>query len=94
LSGLNLQLDPTSLEDFVRRVVEQTIAALDAQRAQLDSGLAYTEAQAAALIGQQPYQLRDERQKGLIEASSGPARKILSTRASLLAYLAKRPWTP
>jgi hypothetical protein len=94
VSGLNLQIDPALIEPIIAAVVAKTIAALDAERAQLNGRLAYPEAEAATLLGLHRHQLRDERLKGRIAASVGPGRKVLYTRQDLLDYLAARRWEP
>ncbi len=43
MSGINLQLEPEALEPLIRRVVEETIARLEVERAKLDGQLAYSE---------------------------------------------------
>jgi hypothetical protein len=94
VSGANLQFDPAVLEPLIRRIVEETLAALETERAQIGDGrVAYSEAEAAALLGLQPFQLRDERLKGRVEASVGPQRRVMDTRRQLLNYLAARRWT-
>jgi hypothetical protein len=91
--GLLLQLNPLALRPLIQRIVEQTLATVDGERAQLNGRLAYTEAEAAALLGLQSYQLRDERLKGRIQASVGPRGRILYSRGDLLAYLQSRRWS-
>jgi hypothetical protein len=92
-TSINLDLDPATLEPLIRRVVEETFARLESERARLDNGkLAYPEAEAAALLSLAPHQLRDERRRGRIKASIGPGRKVLYTRQQLIDYLVSRPW--
>jgi hypothetical protein len=92
---LQLAVEPALLEPLIRAVVEQTIARLDQAREALPDGkLAYSEAEAARLLSLHPHQLRDARLRGEIEASVGPGRKILYSRADLLSYLATRRWAP
>jgi hypothetical protein len=91
-SGVALHIDPESLRPLIEQVVEATMARLEDARATLGSRLAYSEAEAAALLGLNPHQLRDERLRGRIAARVGPGRKILYTREALLEYLASRPW--
>src|SRR5437016_1414567 len=95
-TGINLQLEPEALRPIIEAVVTEALARLEADRQRLgpDSRLAYSEAEAARLLGLQPHQLRDTRLRGEIEASVGPGRKILYSRADLLGYLASRRWKP
>jgi hypothetical protein len=94
MSGITLDIDPTALEPIIRAVVEQTIAALDAERARLNGRLAYPEAEAAALLGLARHQLRDMRLAGRIGASVGPGKKVLYTRQDLEGFLRANRWTP
>jgi hypothetical protein len=95
-TNINLDLDPATLEPLIRRVVEETLTRLEAERARLEGSnkLAFTEPEAAALMNLAPHQLRDERRRGRIQASVGPGRKILYTRQDLLNYLLSRRWQP
>jgi hypothetical protein len=86
------QFDPEALRPLIQQIVEATVVRLEDERAALGSRLAFSEAEAAALLGLHSHQLRDERLRGRISASVGPGRKILYSRDSLLAYLARRPW--
>src|SRR5262249_37287189 len=86
-AGLSLQLAPDALEPLIRRVVEETLARLEEDRARLGDRLAYSEAEAAALLALEPHQLRDERRRGRVTASVGPGRKILYSRGDLTRYL-------
>src|SRR5262245_1923738 len=91
-NGVALQIDPESLRPLIEQVVQATVVRLEDVRATLGSRLAYSEAEAAALLGLHPHQLRDERLRGRISASVGPGRKILYSREALLGYLTGRPW--
>ncbi len=92
MNGLQLQLDPEILEPIIRRVVAETITALEKDRAVLGDQLAYSEPEAARLLSLHVHQLRDERRRGRIAASVGPGRKTLYCRADLINYLAGRRW--
>src|SRR5262249_50191699 len=91
-NGVALQIDPELLRPLIEQVVQATMVRLEEIRATLGSRLAYSEAEAAALLGLLPHQLRDERLRGRISASVGPGRKLLYSREALLGYLASRPW--
>jgi len=80
------------IQDTVRTTVAVVLAQLETDRAKLNGRLAYSEAEAAALLGLEPHQLRDERRRGRIQASVGPGRKIMYTRQDLLDYLHSRRW--
>jgi hypothetical protein len=94
VAGINLQVDPEALAPLVERIVTEAMTRLEADRARVGEKLCYSEPEAAALLGLEPHCLRDERRRGRIGASVGPGRRILYTRADLLAYLAARRWQP
>jgi hypothetical protein len=91
---LALHLDAEALRPFVQVVVAETVQQLERDRQKTVGGkLAYTEAEAAALLSLEQHQLRDERRRGRIKASVGPGRLILYTLPDLQEYLASRRWT-
>jgi hypothetical protein len=92
MAGINLQLEPDILEPLIRQVVRETIAACDAERSKLDGKLAYSEPEAARLLGLEPHVLRDERLRGRIGASAIVGRRIRYTRQDLMDYLLGRRW--
>lgn len=55
----------------------------------LDSQLAFTEPEAAALLGVKPYVLRDCRRRGELDGSKVGS-KIVYTRVDLLAFLERQ----
>ena len=91
-SGINLQVDPEQLEPLLKKVVTETIVQLEADRAKLNDKLAYSEPEAARLLGLQPHQLRDARLAGRIGCSQITGRRIRYTREDLLNYLAANRW--
>jgi hypothetical protein len=93
-NGLSLSLSAEALRPLVAEVVRETLAQLEQARAALPDRLAFGEAEAAALLGLAPHQLRDERLRGRIKASVGPGRRVLYRRADLEGYLLGRPWQP
>jgi hypothetical protein len=78
------------LRPLVAAVVEETLAQLEAARAAVPERLAYSEAEAARLLGLQPHQLRDERRRGRIGASTVVGKRIRYTRDDLVSYLMSR----
>jgi hypothetical protein len=94
MTGFNIQIEPEALTPLIRAVVQETISAVEADRARVSAKLAYTEAEAASLLSLRTHQLRDERRRGRIKASHGPGKMILYSQANLLEYLASRPYTP
>ena len=91
-AAVALHIDPAALTPLVRQIVSETIAQLEAARAQIpDAGqLAYSEEQAAALLALEPHVLRDERRRGRISASSVVGRRVRYSRQDLIDYLASR----
>src|SRR5438093_87763 len=85
-----IHVDPDELKDLVAQVVRETLAQLDADGARLPADrLAYSEDEAAAMLGLNVHQLRGERHKGRIEGSVIVGRRVRYTRADLLGYLAR-----
>src|SRR5262245_42875001 len=88
---LALTLDPAALRPLIVEIVGEVVAQLQADRARVAEGrLAYSEPEAAELLGLEPHQLRDERRRGRIAASTVVGRRIRYTREDLLAYLMDR----
>jgi hypothetical protein len=89
MAEYNLPLDDL-LRPLIRETVRETIAQMGSDKAQFDGQLAYTEEQAAALLGLRVHQLRDERLRGRIAASVIVGRRVRYLRADLVAYLMAR----
>jgi hypothetical protein len=87
---LSLQLDPAALRPLIEAVVSETLARLEEARGRLDDRLAFSEEEAARLLGLHPHQLRDERRRGRIQASSIVGRRTRYLREDLLRYLLGR----
>jgi hypothetical protein len=85
--ALSLTLDPAALKPLIAAVVAEVLAALEADRNRLDDRLAYSEAEAARLLGLHVHQLRDERLRSRIGASKIVGGRIAYTRDDLLNYL-------
>jgi hypothetical protein len=66
---MKLELDPEDLKPLVQAVVNEAIAQLRADEAKLNGRLAFTEPEAAALIGVPRHSLRDARLRNEIRAS-------------------------
>jgi len=86
---LALVLDPAALGPLIATVVTETLVQREADRAQFNGHdrLAYSEAEAARLLGLNTHQLRDERLRGRIAASQIVGKRIRYLRDDLLAYL-------
>src|SRR4051794_6950105 len=91
----SLAIDPEALRPLIAAVVAEAVAQLGhAQAALPDGKLAYSEQEAARLLGLNEHQLRDERLRGRIRASAIVGRRIRYRREDLVAYLAERRWEP
>jgi hypothetical protein len=86
-TGFALAIDPEALRPLIEAVVEKTVARLEETRAMLPDRLAFSELEAARLIGLNPHQLRDERRRGRIKASEIVGGRIRYQREDLVAYL-------
>ena len=87
---MQVAFDPTEFEPIITRAVEAALAKLDELRGPLGDRLAFTEEEAARLIGLEAHQLRDERRRGRIAASQIVNRSIRYLRGDLLAYLLRQ----
>jgi hypothetical protein len=90
LSGVELKVDPAALRPLIEEIVAEVVARLETERATLNGKLAYSEAEAAALLDLEPHQLRDERLRGRIQASQIVGKRIRYRREDLVAYLLAR----
>jgi hypothetical protein len=91
-TSFTLTIPAETLKPLIAQSIEAAIVRLDSERARLDGRIAYSEPEAAALIGLKPTQLRDERLRGRIGASSIVGRRIRYTKQDLLQYLGERRW--
>jgi hypothetical protein len=91
-SSLSLHLNSSALEPLIKQVVTEAIVQLETVRPTLPERLAFSEPEAARLIGLEPHQLRDERRRGRITASQIVGRRIRYQRSDLIGYLAARKW--
>jgi hypothetical protein len=89
---VSLQLEAEALKPLIQQVVSEVLARLDSERAKLDGRLAYSEVEAAKMLGLEPHVLRDERLRGNIGASAIVGRRIRYTREDLTGYLLSRRW--
>jgi hypothetical protein len=94
VNAVALQIDAEAMRPIISAVVAETLAQLRADEAMLNGKLAYSEAEAAGLLGYRVHQLRDERLRGRVSASVGPRGRILYAKSDILAYLAARRWGP
>lgn len=86
---MKIHFDPEDLQPVIAAIVAETLRQLQTDQG-TNGRLAYSEAEAAELLGLEQHQLRDERLRGRIHASMGPGRRILYTKHDLAEYLAAR----
>src|SRR5262249_41369695 len=87
----SLALPAEALRPLVAEVVREVLRQQADAAATLDGDrLAYSEPEAARLLGLEPHVLADERRRGRIGASQVVGRRIRYTREDLAAYLAGR----
>ncbi|MEI8375377.1 MAG: helix-turn-helix domain-containing protein [Planctomycetota bacterium] len=87
---MKLEIVPDELRPVIEAVVAETIAKLEVQREALNGKLAYSEYEAAQLIGLNERQLADERRRGRIKASSIVGRRIRYLKSDLIEYMLSR----
>ncbi len=88
-AALSLHLDQDALRPMIAAVVAETLAQLRSEQEKVPTDrLAYSEKEAAEMLGLAVHQLRDERHRGRIEASQVVGRRVRYLRDDLLAYLA------
>jgi hypothetical protein len=89
---VSLAIDAAALRPLIEQVVTETLRQLQEINATLPDCLAFSEQEAARLIGLSTWQLRDERLRGRISASQVTGRRIRYQRSDLLQYLESRRW--
>jgi hypothetical protein len=85
-----LTLHAEALRPLVQMIVAEVLARTQASSAHVPDRLTFSEPEAAALLGLKPHQLRDERRRGRIGASSIVGRRVRYVREDLIQYLASR----
>ncbi len=88
--ALSLNLDPKALRPLISVVVAEILAAMEADRDRMGDRMAYSEAEAARLLGLHTHQLRDIRLRKEIGASKIVGGRIAYTRDDLERYLTER----
>ncbi|MFO0809298.1 MAG: helix-turn-helix domain-containing protein [Gemmataceae bacterium] len=87
-NGVVVNFDAEALRPLIDQVVQATLASVREADARLPDRLAYSEEEAARLIGLAPHQLRDERLRGRIASSKIVGGRVRYQRNALLEYLA------
>lgn len=83
---ISLELDKDAFIPIARIVVSEVLEQLEADRAKFDGRLAFTETEAAGLLGIKSHVLRDCRRRGEVRASQ-PGKQVLYERDELLRLL-------
>ena len=84
--SMRIQLDQQDIEPLVHLAVAEAMNRLEEERAKFSGRLAFTEPEAAALLGVKPYVLRDCRRRGELQAAKVGS-KIVYTRTDLVEFL-------
>jgi hypothetical protein len=84
--SLKIQFDREELRPLVQLVVAEALDRLEAERAKFQGRLAFTEPEAAVLVGVKPHVLRDCRRRGELQGAKVGSR-IVYTRTDLLDFL-------
>ncbi len=87
---MQLLIDQQELAPIIAATVAATLAKIRDDEAAIGDRLAFNEPEAARLLSLEPHQLRDERLRGRISASSIVGRRVRYQRKDLLDYLDKR----
>ena len=85
-----LQLDAAEHRPLVQAVAREVLLQLREATAELGDRVAYSEAEAAEMLGLLERQLADERRRGRIAASSIVGRRIRYLREDLVRYMLDR----
>ena len=82
-----LDINPDELKPLVREIVQAVYAETDQLKHLLNGKLAVTEPEAAAMLGLNPWQLRDLRLSGKITYSRIVGGRVRYTADDLIGYL-------
>jgi hypothetical protein len=86
---VHLAVSLDTLRPLVTEIVEECLARLEAAKGALPEKMAYSEPEAAQLMGLNVHQLRDERLRGRISVSRVVGNKIRYLHADLVGYLTR-----
>jgi hypothetical protein len=84
--SLKIEFDGEALRPLVHLAVAEALDRMEEERAKLQGRLAFTEPEAAVLLGIKPHVLRDCRRRGELQGAKVGS-KIVYTRADLLTFL-------
>ncbi len=89
-AAVGLTIQPDLLRPLVESIVREVVVQLERDREVTASRIAYSEEEAARLLGLRVHVLRDERLRGRIAASAIVGNRTRYLRADLLGYMASR----
>jgi hypothetical protein len=87
--SVRIQFDREDLQPLVQLAVAEALSRMEDERAKLNGRLAFTEPEAAALLGVKPHVLRDCRRRRELQGAKVGC-KIVYTRADLLEFLERQ----
>ena len=87
--SVRIEFDQESLRPVIRLAVAEALDRMEEERAKLHGRLAFTEPEAAVLLGVKPHVLRDCRRRGELQGSKVGS-KIVYMRADLLEFLERQ----
>ena len=87
--SLQIQFDEDALRPLVHLAVAEALSRMEEERAKFNGRLAYTEPEAAVLLGVRPHVLRDCRRRGELHGAKVGS-KIVYSRADLLEFLERQ----
>lgn len=90
---MKIEFETTELRPLVEAIVKEVIADPRQLVAPTSSQLAFSEPEAAGLLGVKPHVLRDLRLRGEVEASV-VGRRIVYQKDELIRFLNRNRWEP
>jgi len=90
----DLQFTPSELRPLIQSVVAEMLRELEQRRQLINGRVALSEAEAAELLGLNPWQLRDLRLNGKIGHTRIVGGRIRYTLEDLMEYLGKNHEAP
>lgn len=89
---MKIHFSHDELRPLIEQVVREVVLQVKEQETKDAERMAFTEPEAARMLGLNAHQLRDERIRGRIQASAIVGGRIRYQRKDLLHYLESRRW--
>jgi hypothetical protein len=86
---MQLTTDIGDLRPVIEAIATEVLARIDGERLRLNGRLAYSEAEAAAILGVRRHVLRDARLRGEV-AGSRVGKRVLYERDELIEFLRRK----